>query len=584
MKNKINNTMMISFLWKSIKPYKFYLLLILQAPIIGAMTVPISQYAIKLLIDTISLNPVFTTYDLILPIILLIGSHIILELVWRIADVTEYYSIPFIKTNVTLEAYSYITSHSYTFFQENLAGTISAKINNIESTLGNIFNILKLHIIHPISMIIVSLFFLYQVSSVFVPVILIFYLIFFPTVYFLSKKISYFSANYTHNKQKTSGLVTDSISNIISMLLFSNSTQEKKSIRSSLNNLLTSEQRMLKYEFFLNCFIGIIYISLSAIILFLLIDLKREGKITIGDFALVLGLLTHMLQVAYILVVNVKELVKNSGELKESFNIFNTEYETKDLASSKKLILNESTIEFQNVNFSYNDSAQIFENLNFNIHSGEKVGIVGHSGSGKSTLISILLKYFDIQSGAILIDDQNISNVTKDSLRQNITVIPQDTPLFHRSIKENILYGKFNASDAEVVVASKQAHIHDIITKLPLKYDTLVGERGIKLSGGQRQRVAIARAILKNSPILILDEATSSLDSETENYIQESLDTLIKDKNKTVIAIAHRLSTLKHMDRIIVLNKGKIVESGSHDELMSNNKSLYRKLWKLQKI
>lgn len=210
--------------------------------------------------------------------------------------------------------------------------------------------------------------------------------------------------------------------------------------------------------------------------------------------------------------------------------------------------------------------------------------MVGYSGSGKSSLINLLLRYFDIESGKILIDDNDISEVTADSIRANISLIPQDTMLFHRNLMENIRYGRETATDEEVIDAAKKAHIHDYIEKLPEKYNTGVGERGIKLSGGQRQRIAIARAILKDSPILILDEATSSLDSKTERAIQESIHYILEQEGKTVIAIAHRLSTLKHMDRIVVLDKGKIVEEGSHDELIEKNNGLYKKLWDEQAV
>jgi ATP-binding cassette subfamily B protein len=208
------------------------------------------------------------------------------------------------------------------------------------------------------------------------------------------------------------------------------------------------------------------------------------------------------------------------------------------------------------------------------------VALVGLSGSGKSTLMKLILRLHDIQKGKILIDNQDIAHVTQESLRGQISLVPQDPILFHRSLMENIRYGRFNASDEEVIEASKLAHCDEFISKLRNSYDTLVGERGIKLSGGERQRVAIARAILRNSPILILDEATSSLDSESEKYIQEALDNLTKDK--TVIVIAHRLSTIKKVDRIVVLDKGKIIEDGSHSQLIKKNKGIYKQLWEIQ--
>ncbi len=574
---------MIALIWKSARLYKWYILLSLQAPLIGAAFIPLNQYAIKLTIDILAENPVFLIEDLLFPMLLFIGGHITLEILWRISDIAEYKSLPFIKTSIIHNSYSYITGHSYQFFQNNLSGMISAKINNIEAGATKIYNNFKLNIVHPISMILITMVFLYFVSPVFVPVMLSFYLVFFPTVYFLSKKISRFSSTYTGYKQEISGSIVDSISNIMSVLLFANRQYEKKSIEQDLDALVSNEKIMLKHEFILHAFIGVIYVAVSVIIVFLLIDLRQKGKITIGDFALVLGVLSHMLEVAYILVMRIKDLVKDIGELKESFSIFNKEFEIYEKPDAKTLVIQNPKIEFQYVVFGYNNT-KIFKNLSFVISVGEKVGVVGASGAGKSTLVSLLLRCFEINSGQILIDNHNLSDVTRDSLRSQITVIPQDTSLFHRSIKDNIRYGKLDSTDEEIIEASKKSYIHSFINDLPEGYDTIVGERGMKLSGGQRQRISIARAILKDSPVLILDEATSSLDSEAEKYIQESLNLLIADKNKTVVAIAHRLSTLKHMDRIIVLDSGQIVEEGTHEELIVNNGSLYKKLWKLQEI
>ena len=221
----------------------------------------------------------------------------------------------------------------------------------------------------------------------------------------------------------------------------------------------------------------------------------------------------------------------------------------------------------------------LFEKESVSIEAGQKVGLVGYSGSGKSTFVNLILRLYDVKNGSILIDDQDIKNVTQSSLRNSIAMIPQDPSLFHRSLMENIRYGSMSATDEDVVLAAKKAHAHEFISALPQKYDSLVGDKGVKLSGGQRQRIAIARATLKNAPILILDEATSQLDSVTENLIQESLLELMK--NKTTIVIAHRLSTLLHMDRILVFDKGKIVEDGTHSELFAKS-GLYKHLWDAQ--
>ena len=234
------------------------------------------------------------------------------------------------------------------------------------------------------------------------------------------------------------------------------------------------------------------------------------------------------------------------------------------------------------VSFTYigKNESKLFENLNLTIPAGQNVGIVGPSGGGKTTITKLLLRFMDIRSGAIKIDGINIAEVTQTSLRDAITYVPQEPLLFHRSIKENIAYGKPSATMKEITTAAKKAHAHDFIEKLPQGYDTLVGERGIKLSGGQRQRVALARAILKDAPIIVLDEATSALDSESERLIQEALFSLME--GRTTIVIAHRLSTIKHLDRILVLKDGKIIEDGNHVDLIKKKNGTYAKLWSHQ--
>ena len=253
--------------------------------------------------------------------------------------------------------------------------------------------------------------------------------------------------------------------------------------------------------------------------------------------------------------------------------------ELEDKQDAATLIVSKGQITFEGVKFHYKGTEPPFQNKSVTIEAGQKVGLVGYSGGGKSTFVNLILRLYDVTDGRILIDNQDIRDVTQDSLRSQIAMIPQDPSLFHRTLMENIRYGRVAATNAEGIAAAKKAHAHEFISKLPQGYESLVGERGVKLSGGQRQRIAIARAILKNAPILILDEATSQLDSVTERDIQESLWQLMQDK--TTIVIAHRLSTLLHMDRIIVFDQGKIVEDGTHTELLSK-RGLYKTLWDAQ--
>ena len=276
----------------------------------------------------------------------------------------------------------------------------------------------------------------------------------------------------------------------------------------------------------------------------------------------------------------IRHIYRSLADAEEMVAILNTPYDVQDISTAKSIKVKKGEIEFRRVEFSFNKTRKVLRKIDLKIRAGEKVALIGPSGAGKSTIVKLLLRLHDIESGAIFIDGQNIHAATQESLRANLSLVPQDPILFHRTLFENICYGKPEATKKEVERAAKLAHCDDFIELLPEGYDTYVGERGIKLSGGERQRVAIARAILKNAPILILDEATSSLDSHSEALIQSALKNLMK--GKTVIVIAHRLSTIRTMDRIVVVDGGRIKEEGTHESLLRKPRSLYARLWKLQ--
>lgn len=282
----------------------------------------------------------------------------------------------------------------------------------------------------------------------------------------------------------------------------------------------------------------------------------------------------------YDLCFQFSQLQERLGSINDALELLYRPFDVADAPNAQKLKINTNDIEIKNISFAYIKNKPVFQKLNLSIAPNEKIGLVGISGSGKSTLINLILRGFDVQKGKIKISNQDIAKVTQFSLHQNIALISQEPCLFNRSIMENIRFARPKATDEEVIKAAKLAHIHDTIMKMPKGYESVVGERGVKLSGGERQRIAIAAAILKDTPILILDEATSALDSESEQAIEKALKELMK--NKTVIAIAHRLSTLKNMDRIVVLDKGKIIENGSRTELLKNKNSTFSKLYKLQ--
>jgi len=375
------------------------------------------------------------------------------------------------------------------------------------------------------------------------------------------------------------GQLVDCITNNSNVRIFSKRDYEISRIHKFL---LVSEKAYQKKELFLlvlNCIQGFFIAIMMGFAVYFLVYLYGKDLISIGDFALILGISMELGHMMWYTMSRVDEFNQAIGKCKQCLATLMTCPNITDRVDALDLLVQHGQITFDKVKFHYKGIKPIFEDKTVVIEAGQKVGLVGYSGSGKSTFASLILRLYEVTEGRVLIDEYDIKDITQDSLRRNIALIPQDPSLFHRSIMDNIRYGRTDATDEEVIEAAKSAHAHEFISKLPEGYQSLVGERGVKLSGGQRQRIAIARAILKKSPILILDEATSQLDSVTESYIQESLAALMQ--GKTTIVIAHRLSTLLHMDRILVFDKGKIVEDGTHSKLLKSG-GLYKTLWDAQ--
>src|SRR3990167_3522280 len=396
----------------------------------------------------------------------------------------------------------------------------------------------------------------------------------------------YFANNFAGNiSNKISNLPTschiilEILTNISNVRLFSKNKYESKYLTAYLKDEVNKSQKAMWNIELANIGYAINGSFLIIGTTYMLIYAWGHRWISLGDFTQIgmqtiwsLGWVWH---ISFMLTQFTREL----GTVKNSLKLINVKHELVDKPNALSLIVKKGEIQFKDVCFYYRKKSIVFNHLNVTIHPGEKIGLVGFSGSGKSTFVNLILRFYDLQSGQIQIDNQTIAEVTQDSLRSQISMIPQDPSLFHRSLMENIRYGRLNASDEEVIQASKLAHCHEFIEFLDQGYHCLVGERGIKLSGGQRQRIAIARAILKNAPILILDEATSSLDSVTEKIIHEGLENLMK--NKTTLVIAHRLSTLANMDRILVFHHGKIIEQGTKESLLELKGHFYT-LWNMQ--
>ena len=497
---------------------------------------------------------------------------------YRISGFTAiYWIIKFHKDGYD-ELYDYLTRHSHTYFSNRFAGSLSNKVSNaMDSSAGLMFQILWTFFSEFIGLIVtLGLFFAIDIRIGFV-LSFVFVVVLVFNIYAVKKRRPLVVA-YAAASSKSRGEGVDTITNISAVRQYVQRNHELH----RLSNIFTDRaQKDITQSFFGEWIMvanTVAAITMTLIVLVLLYFLLGEGGMTTGTLVLILGLLGR---VGYMFITTGQALnrfVREYGNIEEGLKEILVDHEIKDTPESISLVASKGQIIWQDVQYSYGTN-KVFDHFNLTIKPGERVGLVGPSGAGKTTFVSLLLRQHDIHGGAIMIDTQNIAEVTQDSLREHIAVVPQEPLLFHRTIRENIAYGKSDATDQEIEEVAKKAQAHDFIVALSEGYHTMVGERGIKLSGGQKQRVAIARAMLKDAPILVLDEATSALDSESEVEIQKALHILME--GKTVIAIAHRLSTLREMDRILVLENGKIVEDGSH-AVLAHAGGTYQRLWEHQ--
>lgn len=569
------------FLWQSIKKYRWYYLVMILAPICGSFYKPLVFYAMKLMVDTITTPHGFALSQLTEPILIYLASDVLLTAVWRCSDIACWKAEPYVKRGILLHSLSTILSFRYKFFLNTSSGALTSKIKGLLEGYTNIWAQLYYGLLFWILASLIACFSIFFVNLYLGIIVLSYAAVFISINLAFAKKINKLSQQENEAKHVAIGEISDAISNIQSIKYFTSRKYEHQRLNDNiLNNYIPKEQKSLIFFFKINLFNDLTSIFVFVLMLFMMIKLKSTNQITTGDFVFVFGIVFQFQENLWHLMQEYNMVAKQTGDLKSSLTLYSasdSEYKDGDITLQHK---QSPKIEFKNILFNHDNNKRIFSDLNLTIHPGEKVGIVGYTGAGKSTLVNLILKTFIPQSGQILINDIDIADINNDQLRGMISLIPQDVNLFHRNLLENIRYGNLSATDEEVILASKKAYVDEFVSQLPEKYFTLVGDRGVKLSGGQRQRIAIARAILKNAPILILDEATSSLDSITEQYIQKSISELIS--GKTVIAIAHRLSTLKDMDRLIVLDSGKIIEAGNHDELLAKKDGLYAKIWHTQ--
>lgn len=497
---------------------------------------------------------------------------------WRLSGFLGMRWLTRVETNSFKTLFSYVSHHSHTYFINRFAGSINNKIGNASGGAFKLLDDILWGHYGAVLGIIASGVLIFMTSSIigWIYVGIISFLL--PLNVYLSKFRRPNVVAYAQKKTAFKGMLVDIFTNVGAMRQYARRDQEEKLIHTKAHDLREADIKQWQQSEWILVANNVIIVLAIGVIMIVMYHLWQQDLVTTGDFVLIAALMINLQDMLTFIGNSISQFVRVYGDVEEGLDEILHPHEIPDAPNAQKLKPENGQLIWSEVDFGFGKN-QVFKKFNLTITPGQRVGLVGSSGAGKTTFVSLLLRQHELSGGAILIDGQNIAEVTQDSLRQNIAVVPQEPMLFHRTIKENIAYGKPNATVKEIEQAAKQAQAHKFITDLPEGYDTMVGERGVKLSGGQKQRVAIARAMLKDAPILVLDEATSALDSESEVEIQKALHRLMR--GKTVIAIAHRLSTLREMDRIIVLDKGKIVEDGSHDALVQYG-GVYAGLWEHQ--
>jgi len=543
----------------------------------------ILPFVIKLLIDALSASEqdMAAVIEAVkTPMIYYILTIAIAELAHVWTGFYEAKFLPKISKQVRQDVLSYVLQHSDQYFSDNFAGTIGRRINELaESSYRVLYDIF--HMIFSISCaVILAILILFTVNTLIAVILSIWLVVYLIINYMFAQNIQKKNFIFSKLRSELNGKIVDVISNIKSVKYFSREAYEQNMFNQEMEEEIQAHKTAYLANEYSCVFRRFATFILAVSIFIILILLWAQQQVSLGDISFITTIALLIRNYAWTSGHYISYLSEEVGITKEALEVVRTPITIQDQSNASPLVVTEGKISLDNIRFFYNKSnINIFNDFSLDIKSKQKIGLVGPSGAGKSSLMSLLLRFYDVQSGNITIDGQNIAYVSQESLRQSIAVIPQDTLLFHRNLMDNIRYGRVEASDEEVIEAAKKAYAHEFIYELEDGYKTMVGERGVKLSGGQRQRIAVARAILKDAPILILDEATSALDSQSEKLIQDSLKELMKDK--TVIAIAHRLSTIAHLDRLIVMDQGRIVQDGTHNELKEQD-GLYSKLWNMQ--
>ena len=564
---------MFDISWYAGRPWNFFFRYIRARPVshgviiasvIGAVACSVStQYGVKSLVDALAAGPGSTQVWWALA--LLVGFIATDNSLWRVASLTAAFAFVGVTGDVRRDLLRHLTGHAPAYFADRQPGTIASRVTATSNAFFQVENMTVWNVMPPCVAAVCAIALIAVVSPMMAAVMAGVCAVLIVVMFRLASAGKPYHHDYADKAASVDGEVVDVVGNMSIVKAFGGLAREFVRFDGTIGREMKARRTSLLYLERLRILHAVVVVVGIVGLLIWVVGLWQDGKATAGQVVLVCTLGLTILSSTRDLAVALVDATQHVARFSEALETLLVPHALRDHPDATALTPRGSSVRFENVTFSYGAGAPIFRNFDLNIQPGEWIGLVGVSGGGKSTLLTLLQRFYDVQAGRILIDGQDISRVTQESLRDAITVVPQDVSMFHRTLMENIRYGRPDASDEEVWQAASAARCTEFIGDLPQGFDTIVGDRGMKLSGGQRQRVAIARALLKDSPILLLDEATSALDARSEAAVREALDNLMR--GRTVIAIAHRTSTLRNFDRVVTIEHGGIVHDGSYDQM-----------------
>jgi|JI9StandDraft_1071089.scaffolds.fasta_scaffold19196_3 ATP-binding cassette subfamily B protein len=576
------NKTLTSFVFRFLRPHKFAYTILLLCTFSLALDNTVWPYILRVVVDILDnfdLKRGEALSALKVPLLAGVLLWLLIDIGFRLQGFLIAYMIPKLEANIRVTLFEEVLTHSPKYFSEQLPGKLANKISDMTTHISLALRQI-LTVMIPVTIgCIFAISFFFAVQPIFAILLAAVFLVYFLIIYLGSIRAVEKERKRGELRSSLLGKMVDSFINSYAVNLFFRFSYEKGRMMHLQREEEEKNREVKKYVELVRVFAGISVFLGSVFGVFgYMFHLWFANRLTTGEVVQIFSTTWAVVTMIWYAGGEVPALIQSVGISRQALSLLDAPKDVVDKEGAKALVVTKGDIAFENVTFHYGQK-RLFQNKCVHIKGGEKVGLIGYSGVGKSTFVNLILRFYELEKGRILIDGQDISLMTFESLRSQIALIPQDPLLFQRTLAENIGYGRVNATREEIMEAAKLAHCTEFIKKLPQGFDTLLGENGTQLSGGERQRIAIARAILANAPVLLLDEATSALDAITEKYIQNSLSKLMQ--GKTTIAIAHRLSTLSKMDRLLVFDQGKIVESGSHDELL-NLQGQYARMWSMQ--